>query len=778
MSTVTLEYNPITRRCRTQVRGIDIQRLDQHYGNRGRIQGWIADYLNDVREEVGTGRFDLTFRGTRSDYEDVVGEYQRMCASGAADVELEIERDPENHAVDLEETHRKLADILSRIKKHPAFVDQGAFIDGVNKVLNNNAFRVAVIATMSSGKSTLLNAMLGKDLLPSGNFATTALLTYIKDVDGKTEAESWAYNPREKLLRHDCNVDLKVLEDINTPHRDDKDLDIDDERRVLRVDLELDVDWIENIGAGYLVLIDTPGPNTAGNDRHAEVTYRLIRPAEDGDEESADVVLYIMDYTNMEVEDDRKLLVKIADQIKESGIAANDRFIFVVNRVNELRKKKDGTLADGLSRATRYLKEHFQIENPTVIPVDALGARLARSYLNGIELDEEDEEDFDRHHKKLTKFLDVNSAALCSPAVLEEVAAAAPDNGDMARNTLHRSGELVLEAYIRHYMDKYWYPLKLQLAFQRMHERLLVEDSLLALEQNILSADKNVDRARREIDHLDGILQDRGVEEKIEKSFARRRRELNTNMVPCIVEFWQTMEENLEGSGGKDRSPQAARSTLKRLEKEVGELSGKLRAEHHAQVSKDLESMTAALQAEYAEKLAKLFADKQIKIPVPSIREMSSRPINVQKLVPKFTRTEQEDREEDKVRERHPFNPRRWLLRQRYYTETVIRQVDVERTDTRALNTRVATDIRKMMNAYRNESREIQQTALDNLQGEIAEMTQSIKARFETLSEEMKRKLNDADRLDAEAEKARRTRDEYKAFMSELESVAKGPFSC
>ena len=48
----------------------------------------------------------------------------------------------------------------------------------------NDKFTVAVIATMSSGKSTILNALLGYELLPSKNEACTAKTFKIKDVDG------------------------------------------------------------------------------------------------------------------------------------------------------------------------------------------------------------------------------------------------------------------------------------------------------------------------------------------------------------------------------------------------------------------------------------------------------------------------------------------------------------------------------------------------------------------------------------------------------------------
>ena len=779
MSTVHLEYNPITRCCRTRVRGLSVEDLDQRFGNRGRIQGWIGEYLNEVREQVGANSFDLTFHGTRSDYEDVVGEYQRLCESGRAEATIELKRDPADPQIDFEAAHRRLVDVLERIRKHPAFASHGEFIDGVNKVLNNNGFRVAVMATMSSGKSTLLNAMLGKDLLPSGNFATTALLTYIKDVDGKTDVESWAYNPQGELLRHDRNVDAATLEQINTPHRDDTVLDIDDPKRVLRVDLELDVDWIDTFGAGHLVLIDTPGPNTAGNGRHREVTEKLLQPAEEGDDESADVVLYIMDYTNMEVNDDREFLEAVAQQIREAGIAASDRFLFVINRINEHKKKKDGPLNSGITKATDYLRDHFKIENPTVIAVDALGARLARTQLNGIELDEEEEDDLDRHHRKLTRFLDVNSVALCSPIVKEEIEAQVDSAGDRSTELLHRSGQLLLEAYLRHYMLKYWYPLKLQIAYQRMHGRLLAEDSLLeALEDTILAADEDVDRVRADIAKLDEVIQDRGVQGELTATFDREQRKIRSHTLPCLTTFQRLVMKSLDDlRRGADTSPAVMKRKISKLECEVAGLSGQLRVQHERQMSALLRTISDTLQEAYARRLARLLADKKLKIKPPELSQLSSQTVDVKRLLPKYKATKPGTAEVKVKQKRAWFNPVAWF-KGRDYIDTVIKNIDVPVVRVAPLLTRIGTDLQGMNNAYLAESRRIQTEGLTNLRMEIQGLVTRVNARLGALSRQMREKTADRTHLEHEARKARRVRDEYRALMDELETVAMGPFSC
>ena len=44
----------------------------------------------------------------------------------------------------------------------------------------NGCFTLAVMGKMSSGKSTFINALIEKNILPTGHFQTTSVLTYIQ----------------------------------------------------------------------------------------------------------------------------------------------------------------------------------------------------------------------------------------------------------------------------------------------------------------------------------------------------------------------------------------------------------------------------------------------------------------------------------------------------------------------------------------------------------------------------------------------------------------------
>ncbi len=57
------------------------------------------------------------------------------------------------------------------------------------KIDETKIFPMVVVATMSSGKSTLINALLGKEILPSSNRACTALRYSILDDDGESQEQ-------------------------------------------------------------------------------------------------------------------------------------------------------------------------------------------------------------------------------------------------------------------------------------------------------------------------------------------------------------------------------------------------------------------------------------------------------------------------------------------------------------------------------------------------------------------------------------------------------------
>ena len=61
------------------------------------------------------------------------------------------------------------------------YKNQGASkkLEEIKQKLDNQEYKIAVVANMSSGKSTFINALFGKEVLPAFNHATTDSATFI-----------------------------------------------------------------------------------------------------------------------------------------------------------------------------------------------------------------------------------------------------------------------------------------------------------------------------------------------------------------------------------------------------------------------------------------------------------------------------------------------------------------------------------------------------------------------------------------------------------------------
>lgn len=87
----------------------------------------------------------------------------------------------------------KTSKLLSIAKKalDERVITQEVCDDLVSRI-QNNEFRITIVGEFSSGKSTLIDALIGKDILPHSTSETTATLTYIHSVEHGHEKENKA----------------------------------------------------------------------------------------------------------------------------------------------------------------------------------------------------------------------------------------------------------------------------------------------------------------------------------------------------------------------------------------------------------------------------------------------------------------------------------------------------------------------------------------------------------------------------------------------------------
>lgn len=457
MTTFFMDYNPYTKTYVFERNGKPISKASRLMGKSGqRLQALLSstdDNWEGLAKEISKlcndTKINVVFRGRRIDFDDL--EYC-LKDSKEADFSLELQETSNDNDV-----IGQLDLLFDEIKKSgiPEFGEKDEnnknIFDAYEEV-KNNIFDINVIATMSSGKSTLINAMLNTELLPAKNEACTATIARILDND---DMAGQGYRARC------CAKDGTVIypwkevtsEDLKNYNEDTK---------VTYIDLEGEIPAIPSDRI-KLRLCDTPGPNNSRNDNHGRLTNGIIR-------ETNAMVLYVMNATNFAVNDDKNLLLNISAEMKRAGKESRDRFIFVINKCDELDEEKGETLEKLLVNVRDYLKK-FGIFDPMLIPTSARLALLIRK--------ERNQETLTRKEK--TELLMVNdfvendllhyeNYANLTPSARQRLKSKTEeyhkDEDTWDLEAVIHTGVGALEEVIAEYLEKYAYPMKISDAIQ------------------------------------------------------------------------------------------------------------------------------------------------------------------------------------------------------------------------------------------------------------------------------------------------------------------------
>lgn len=271
---------------------------------------------------------------------------------------------------------------------------------------------LAVVGTMKAGKSTTINAIVGQEILPNRNRPMTSVPTLIRHVPGKTEpvlhlehiqpVRNLLITLQEKLATPagqqvaqtlQQTGDTRELLDILTDeyHGEEEiftglaslndlvrlaaamgsEFPFDEYAEVQKLPV-IDVEFSHLVGMdecqGTLTLLDTPGPNEAGQPQ-MEVMMR-------DQLQKASAVLAVMDYTQMNSKADeevRKELNAIAD-------VSVGRLFVLVNKFDEKDRNGDG--ADAVCQKVPAMLNSDVLPASRVYPGSSRQAYLANRALH------------------------------------------------------------------------------------------------------------------------------------------------------------------------------------------------------------------------------------------------------------------------------------------------------------------------------------------------------------------------------------------------------------
>lgn len=195
--------------------------------------------------------------------------------------------------------------------------------------LQEKTFRIAVVGEFSSGKSTFLNALLGRDILTHGREETTATVTEIMHDNTKERLEIY-YSDGHKTEVDGFDDIEQFTSKTSSNHQVAQDID----RVVLHGKILPDLQ-------NQVVFIDTPGLNGLAKN-HLEKTIALVR--------NAHACIYLFQVRGVTEKD--KEYIQFLCQYQHD-------FIFVQNFIDELKSKEGDTPENKLAKDKEILQNYI-----------------------------------------------------------------------------------------------------------------------------------------------------------------------------------------------------------------------------------------------------------------------------------------------------------------------------------------------------------------------------------------------------------------------------------
>lgn len=221
-------------------------------------------------------------------------------------------------------------------------------------------FDVMVMATMSAGKSTLINALVGQELLHCANEAATGCLTslYYEPAHGQLSAR--CYGDENVLLGGPFPAYAPLLQTWNA------------DSSVRQIAIQGRLRTAMRPAAG-LIIHDTPGPNNSQNPAHRMAVEKAL------DDTPFRSLCYVLNAQQPGTVDDRALLDQLGALLASRRVVP--KVYFVLNKADALDPERGESLARFVNKTQGYL-EDAGFHNPTIIPMFAGATLYARKALH------------------------------------------------------------------------------------------------------------------------------------------------------------------------------------------------------------------------------------------------------------------------------------------------------------------------------------------------------------------------------------------------------------
>lgn len=598
MREVYIEHNPYKPETKIFVDDEQVKGNSAlNYGNRP-FQEWVEKLPADLRDESADDQFHITFHGTILDFEDL--QYAATAARDAG-IEITCTHVP---AKEVKDKAAAIEAIFKEITENTYFEElKSPDVIKAFEIARGKEFPVNVIATMSSGKSTLINALLGEKLMPAMQEACTATITELHDNDSDHFTAS-VYDSDGMMLKFADPLNLTTMELLNK------------DPKVSKIIAQGNIPFVSSDDVS-LVLVDTPGPNNARDPAHRAATFRMLS------ETSKPLVLYVLNATQLAINDDNSLLNQVAETMKVGGKQSKDRYIFVLNKLDDFKTGEDD-INSVIQNAKEYLADKG-IENPNIYPASALTALEIRSNFKDVDLAHVDparyrDPDFLATLARISNLnanLHLDEYAPLTPSVNSEILnklSAAKDANDMKEEALIHSGIVSIEAAIRMYVEKYAKTAKIRGIVDTFSKKLESQKSFERTLQQIAESNDRKEEIRKNIK----IIQTKIDDAKNAKSFTDTIKSLNysgevNRRTSSIIEKAQSIvRAQIESMGDRKLSKTEAEGICAGFANQAKNLQAQVCVDIENEINRFIDDKCAELTETYIQRLKSFSSDIEV----------------------------------------------------------------------------------------------------------------------------------------------------------------------
>ncbi len=235
-----------------------------------------------------------------------------------------------------------------RIKRHSLLTKEKEYMETVERNLrfcSTAAFRILVTATMSAGKSTFINCLLGKNISLSQNMACTSK---IHTILGKAMEDGFTY-----IYDHELELMAGEEELFHNNKQNSTDY------------IMVGTHYNGSLGGERIIISDSPGVNFCGEEEHKRITNKMIT------EKNYDLLIYLINATQLGTNDDLEHLRYVKRHVEDIPV------LFVINKIDAFDTEEED-LIKIMQNVIKYIQSVWGSEIPIVCPVSARAGYLAK----------------------------------------------------------------------------------------------------------------------------------------------------------------------------------------------------------------------------------------------------------------------------------------------------------------------------------------------------------------------------------------------------------------